>query len=53
MTLQATSFLVELQNLTFGYGDRVILNDLSFGIPKGQVTALMGVSGGGKTTVLR
>ena len=38
MTLQATSFLVELQNLTFGYGDRVILNDLSFG---------------GKTTVLR
>jgi phospholipid/cholesterol/gamma-HCH transport system ATP-binding protein len=29
------------------------LNDLSFGIPKGQVTALMGVSGGGKTTVLR
>ena len=31
----------------------MILNDLSFGIPKGQVTALMGVSGGGKTTVLR
>jgi len=53
MTLPNSSLLVELKNLSFGYGDRVILNDLSFGIPRGKVTALMGVSGGGKTTVLR
>ncbi len=45
--------LVELRDLTFGYGDRVILKNLSFKVPRGQVTALMGVSGGGKTTVLR
>jgi phospholipid/cholesterol/gamma-HCH transport system ATP-binding protein len=45
--------LVELHDLTFGYGDRVILKNLSFNVPRGQVTALMGVSGGGKTTVLR
>jgi phospholipid/cholesterol/gamma-HCH transport system ATP-binding protein len=45
--------LVELRDLTFGYGDRVILKNLSFNVPRGQVTALMGVSGGGKTTVLR
>jgi phospholipid/cholesterol/gamma-HCH transport system ATP-binding protein len=45
--------LVELRDLTFGYGDRVILKNLSFQVPRGQVTALMGVSGGGKTTVLR
>lgn len=45
--------LVELKNLTFGYGDRVILKHLSFNVPRGKVTALMGVSGGGKTTVLR
>ena len=50
---QTSPFLVELQNLTFGYGERVILRDLSFGVPRGKVTALMGVSGGGKTTVLR
>ncbi|MBI3532042.1 MAG: ABC transporter ATP-binding protein [Curvibacter sp. PD_MW3] len=45
--------LVELRNLTFGYGERVILDDISLSIPRGKVTALMGASGGGKTTVLR
>jgi phospholipid/cholesterol/gamma-HCH transport system ATP-binding protein len=45
--------LVELNNLTFGYGDRVILDNISLTIPRGKVTALMGASGGGKTTVLR
>jgi phospholipid/cholesterol/gamma-HCH transport system ATP-binding protein len=45
--------LVELRDLSFGYGDRLILKNLSFKVPRGQVTALMGVSGGGKTTVLR
>lgn len=45
--------LVELKHLTFGYGERVILDDISLSIPKGKVTALMGASGGGKTTVLR
>ncbi len=45
--------LVELKNLTFGYGDRVILRDINLQVPRGRVTALMGVSGGGKTTVLR
>ena len=49
---QANS-LVELRNLTFGYGERVILDDISLSIPRGKVTALMGASGGGKTTVLR
>ena len=49
----SSPFLVELKDLTFGYGERVILRDLSFGVPRGKVTALMGVSGGGKTTVLR
>ena len=45
--------LVEIRNLTFGYGERVILDDVSLRIPRGKVTALMGASGGGKTTVLR
>jgi len=53
MTTTANPFLVELQDLTFGYGERIILRDVSFGVPRGKVTALMGVSGGGKTTVLR
>ena len=45
--------LVELRNVTFGYGDRTILRDVSLQVPRGKVTALMGASGGGKTTVLR
>jgi phospholipid/cholesterol/gamma-HCH transport system ATP-binding protein len=50
-TLSAS--LVELNRLTFGYSDRVILEDVSLSIPRGKVTALMGASGGGKTTILR
>ncbi len=49
--------LVELRGVTFAYpgaeGARVILQDLSLSVPRGKVTALMGASGGGKTTVLR
>ncbi|HRA63727.1 MAG TPA: ABC transporter ATP-binding protein [Burkholderiaceae bacterium] len=45
--------LVELRDLTFGYGERVILDGISLTIPRGKVTALMGASGGGKTTILR
>ena len=45
--------LVELRELSFAYGERPILNDVSLTIPRGKVTALMGASGGGKTTILR
>ena len=45
--------LVELRNLTFGYGERVVLDDVSLHIPRGKVTALIGPMGGGKTTMLR
>ena len=47
------SHLVELREVRFGYGDRLILDGVSLQIPRGKVTALMGASGGGKTTVLR
>jgi len=45
--------LVELRNVTCGYGERVILRDVNLVVPRGSVVALMGTSGGGKTTVLR
>lgn len=53
MAASSDTPLVELRNVTFGYSDRVILNDVSLTVPRGKVTALMGASGGGKTTVLR
>jgi phospholipid/cholesterol/gamma-HCH transport system ATP-binding protein len=49
----ATAPLVRLRNVTCGYGDRVILRDVNLVVPRGSVVALMGTSGGGKTTVLR
>ena len=45
--------LVELRDVTFGYAERAILDGVSLRVPRGKVTALMGASGGGKTTVLR
>jgi len=47
------SDLVVCRDLSFGYGERRILDGVSFTVPRGKVTALMGASGGGKTTVLR
>ncbi|MEI6895435.1 MAG: ATP-binding cassette domain-containing protein [Colwellia sp.] len=44
---------VEIENLTFKRGKRVIFDDISLSIPKGKVTAIMGPSGIGKTTLLR
>ena len=53
MAASPSESLVELRHLTFGYGERVILDDISLVVPRGKVTALMGASGGGKTTILR
>ena len=57
MSVNAPSSLVEFKRVTFAYpgaqGDRVILNEVTLSVPRGKVTALMGASGGGKTTALR
>lgn len=46
--------LIEIKDLRFGYSsERLILDGINLVIPKGQVTAIMGASGGGKTTILR
>lgn len=45
--------LVVLSDVHFGYGERPVLQSLNVRIARGKVTALMGASGGGKTTVLR
>jgi phospholipid/cholesterol/gamma-HCH transport system ATP-binding protein len=52
-TSSSQGALVELRDIRFGYADRVILDGISLTVPRGKVTALMGASGGGKTTVMR
>jgi ABC-type transporter Mla maintaining outer membrane lipid asymmetry ATPase subunit MlaF len=53
MAFKLPESFVELRNVTFGYGERVILDNVSLNVPRGKITALMGASGGGKTTILR
>jgi len=45
--------VVELRDVTCGYGERVVLRDVNLQVNRGEVLGLMGTSGGGKTTVLR
>jgi phospholipid/cholesterol/gamma-HCH transport system ATP-binding protein len=46
--------ILELRNVDFGYDeDRLVLSNLNMRFSRGQVVAVMGASGGGKTTVLR
>ncbi|WP_448551329.1 phospholipid ABC transporter ATP-binding protein MlaF [Thalassotalea montiporae] len=45
--------LVEIKNVTFKREERTIYDNISLSIPKGKVTAIMGPSGIGKTTLLR
>lgn len=53
MTTPVIENLVEIAGLTFKRGSRVIYDDINLSIPRGKVTAIMGPSGIGKTTLLR
>ncbi|CAD5372602.1 toluene transporter subunit: ATP-binding component of ABC superfamily [Rubrivivax sp. A210] len=46
--------LIEIDHVTFGYdANRTILSDISLNFPRGKVTAILGGSGCGKTTLMR
>ncbi len=45
--------LIEIRDLSFSYGERPVLKDINLTARRGQVIAIMGISGGGKTTLLR
>ena len=53
MTANAVNPLLDVQNLTTGYGRSVILRDVSFNIAAGETVGLLGRNGMGKTTLLR
>ncbi len=51
--LETDGFIVDLQQVTFRRGERVIFNNVDIRIPRGKITGIMGPSGCGKTTLLR
>ncbi|HHV11984.1 MAG TPA: ABC transporter ATP-binding protein [Clostridiales bacterium] len=49
--IQPKSHDIRAEHVTFSYGDRKIIDDVSFTIPEKTTTAIVGPSGGGKTTI--
>lgn len=45
--------LIEIRGMSFTRGERLIFADINMTVPRGKVTAIMGPSGIGKTTLLR
>jgi len=45
--------VIEFKNVTKGYGDRVLIDNLSFSMPKGAIVGVIGGNGAGKSTLFR
>lgn len=50
--LEAFSQGLSLENVSFSYGDKQVLSNINIDIPKGKTLALVGPSGGGKSTLM-
>jgi sulfate-transporting ATPase len=45
--------VIEFKNVSKGYGDRMLMDDLSFQVPAGAIVGVIGPNGAGKTTLFR
>lgn len=50
---EITERTLNVENVSFGYGEKTIVKDLTLEFPKGKITAIIGPNGCGKSTLLR
>lgn len=48
---QSSAPEIQFENVSFAYGEKNVLSNISFGLPQNQMLALVGPSGGGKSTI--
>ncbi|MCD2513910.1 ABC transporter ATP-binding protein [Comamonas endophytica] len=51
--MKARSEMLEVNNVSLGYGDTTVVHDVSLPLARGEIGCLLGASGCGKTTLLR
>lgn len=51
--LRLGDLVIEAKNISKGYGDRLLIDDLSFKLPPGGIVGVIGPNGAGKTTLMR
>lgn len=52
ITIESFNDSISLENVSFSYGDKKVLDNISLTIKKGKTVALVGASGGGKSTII-